>query len=95
MSSALAAEVSDPHANLSGWKPALREDEFGTTGSRALPILPIHCRDRGSDVRAQPGFRRSAKAGASERLAEVLAIHFDDPAHFVEPGTHALSDAVA
>ena len=45
---ALAAEVSDPHANLSGWKPALREYEFGTTGSRALPDM-VTARSRRTD----------------------------------------------
>ncbi len=55
MSSALATEVSHPHTNLSGWKPRPRECAFDTTGSRALPISLIHCRDHYGDVRPQTG----------------------------------------
>src|SRR5438270_9545616 len=39
--------------------------------------------------------RWSAEACAAELLAEVFAFELHDPAHLVQPGTHALADAVA
>src|SRR5438270_13175001 len=39
--------------------------------------------------------RWSAEACAAELLAEVFAFELHDPAHLMQPGTHALADAVA
>src|SRR5437899_11884916 len=36
-----------------------------------------------------------AEARAAEFLPEVFAFHFDDAAHFVQPGAHAFADAGA
>src|SRR6476659_1401730 len=38
---------------------------------------------------------KSAEAGAPKGLPEVGPFHFHDPAHLMEAGTHALSNAIA
>src|SRR5581483_10707757 len=45
-------------------------------------------------VQTATGNPKSAEAGAADRLAEILAFHSDDPAHFVQARPHALANAV-
>ena len=41
------------------------------------------------------GLLAECEAGALKRLPKILSFHFDNSAHFVQPGAHAVSDAIA